>query len=187
MLKLKKVSLALMAMLMVVMLFACDGNSGNDSGNGGEQTAPTVPDNGYENGGIVNGNGDDSNLAPVMLDGVGVPNSRLERVGDDIFPNHAELTTVMAMFGIWVDWDVDTGEVSLQSMTREEIEFVVGDDVFYLDGEAITWETETPLSVVIDGELFVQGRFFRDVFGAGSAFSEGGHLHIDTYGADDMM
>jgi len=177
----------LVAAIMVATLLA-----GCGGGNGSELPTTDAPSNDYDNGNGGNDFEPDPNLQPIMLDGVGIPGSRIEHAfEDDIFISHAMIASVTEALGLAFDWNPETDEVTMQGVGGREISFVVGGTEFEVNAEMITVETfnGSPMSVVIDDELFVHVMFLRDVFGAGAAYPEGGHIHINIHaaGEDDMM
>jgi len=183
MLTFKKVSLFLLALLLVVSFAACTG------GETGEEPIEEPPyeengDDGYAIPVPPIGEIEDSDLDgihAVIVDGVGIPGSSFEMIGEDaIFPTHVGLMAIEQALGADVFWNMQTGEVSLMS-PNGFITFMVGSTDFYIDGEPITLAEE---SVRIGDEIYVPIPFFRDVFGAGSAYFEGGNVFIGMDGSD---
>ena len=102
-------------------------------------------------------------------------------VGDDaIFPTHVSLMAVDSALGMDVFWNLQTDEASFTGLNGF-VMFVVGSADFIVEGETITLDQE---SLRIDDEIYVPIQFFRDVFGAGSAYFSGGHVFIHTEGGD---
>jgi len=188
MLKLKRVSLLVLATLLALTLVACGGGESAD-----EAVEPDLPieEPGYEeeedDGYILPmppiGELPDTDwsLYPVIVDGVGIPGSSLEMIGEDaIFPTHVSLIAVDHALGMDVFWDMQTDEVSLMGRNGF-VSFVAGSANFTVDGETITLDQE---SVRIGDEIYVPIQFFRDVFGAGSAYFSDGNVFINTEGGD---
>ncbi|MCL2828864.1 MAG: copper amine oxidase N-terminal domain-containing protein [Oscillospiraceae bacterium] len=184
MLNFKKISLLLLTLLLVLSFAACADT---------ESVPPPTPeptptpieepdyeedeeeDNGYELPDI------DWGEYAVIVDGVGVPGASLETVGDSIFPTHVSLLAVAERgFGLDVFWNVQTDEVFFPGLNGN-IHFFGGSADFDVDGETITLNQE---SLRIGDEIYVPILFFRDVFGAGSAYFSGGIVSINTEGGD---
>jgi len=179
----KKVTLLLLALLVALAFAACTPDSPADEPieeppyeeNGDDGYILPVPPIGELPDDI------DWSRYPVIVDGVGVSDASFEMVGDDeIFPTHVSLMPLESVLGVDVFWNMQTNEVSFQGLNGF-ISFVVGSADFTLDGEVITLEQE---SLRIDDEIYLPLAFFRDVFGAGSAYFSGGHVYIHTEGGD---
>jgi len=97
------------------------------------------------------------------------------------FQTHVELVPVTEFLGAEVEWDQETGIVTLDGINGS-ISFTVGSNSFTVDGQVVTLNQE---SVDFYGTLYVPVLFFRDVFGMGSAYSFEGRIYINTE-ADDM-
>ena len=181
--KIKKLSILVLALAMLA-LSACTpnnggpGNQGENNGNGTE--GPGYP-NGENNGNTENGEIDWS-LYPIIIDGkVGVTAEPFIPEGE-YFPTHIPLVPVAQALNTTVNWNQDTGEVSLTGL-KGAISFVVGYELFDVDGETVALLLP---SMQIGDEIYVPITFFRNVFGMGSAFWASGHVHLYTEGVDDM-
>ncbi|MCL2367818.1 MAG: copper amine oxidase N-terminal domain-containing protein [Oscillospiraceae bacterium] len=188
MIKFKKLSLLLLALLLVLSFVACTSSPPPAEPIDTPPEEPPYEENGDDDyilpeppiGDLEDGDVDWS-LYPVIIDGVGVPGSSFEMIGEDaIFPTHVGLMSLERVLGVDVFWNLETGYVSFQGLNGF-INFVVGSADFEVDGETITLDQE---SVRIGDELYVPISFFRDVFGAGSAYFSGGHVIIDMEGED---
>jgi len=124
----------------------------------------------------------DWSLYPIIIDGsIGVAANPYFPDGDD-FPTHVPLIPIAEALNSAVNWNRDTGEVTLQGLNGS-ISFVVGDEDYDVDGETVSlWLP----SMLVDGELYVPIPFFRNIFGMGSAMWMSGHVYIDTHATDDM-
>jgi len=121
----------------------------------------------------------DWSLYPVIVDGVGVPGSSFEMIGEGaIFPTHVSLMAIERALGVDIFWNLQTDEVFFPGL-KGNIHFFAGSADFEVDGETITLDQE---SVRIGEEIYVPIQFFRDVFGAGSAYFSGGNVFIHTEG-----
>ena len=137
--------------------------------------------------GEYNDQGIDWSVYDVIIDGrIGVQNAEGIALGeDDIlgWPTHIPLIPVAEALGATVEWDADSGEVTLEGLNGE-ISFTVGTDEFQTDGREVRLNQP---SQVVDGNLYVPILFFRDVFGAASAMFAGGIIEINTEDAGDMF
>ena len=148
----KKVGLASLMIVLVLALTACGASEEETNYNGNV--------NEIESGEI------DWSRYPIIVNGVGITDS-FQTVGEDeIFPTHVPLVAVAEAFDVEVEWDEDTDEVMLEGLNGE-ITFTVGSAVFEVDGRRVTLGQP---SVEIDDTIYVPTLFFRDVFGAGSAY-----------------
>lgn len=186
----KRLSLLVLALLLIVSFAACADNSPADEpieelpveelpyeeDEEDEYDAPVPPvEEDLEEPDT------DWSQYPVIIDGVGVPGASLETVGDDeIFPTHVSLMAIERALNVDVFWNLQTGEVFFPGLNGN-IHFFVGSADFDVDGETITLAQE---SLRIGDELYVPILFFRDVFGAGSAYFSGGNVFINTEGGD---
>ena len=191
MLHFKKIALLLLTLLLVLSFAACTGSQAPDEPIDEELPIEEAPyedeDDGYAIpvppiGDIGDMDLDaDWSLYPVIVDGVGVQGASLEMIGEDeIFPTHVSLMALERALGIDVFWNLQTDEVSFPGLNGF-INFTVGTAEFDVDGEVITLEQE---SFRTDDEIYVPILFFRDVFGASSAYFAGGHVFIHTEGGD---
>ena len=125
--------------------------------------------------------GTDWSQYAVIIDGVGVPGASLQMIGEDeIFPTHVSLMALERALNTDVFWNLETDEVFFPGLNGN-IHFFAGSADFTVDGETITLAQE---ALRIDDELYVPIQFFRDVFGASSAYFSGGHVFIHTVGGD---
>jgi len=182
----KKISLLLLALLLVLSLAACaDGEPADEPIEEPPVETPGDEDDGYAIpvppiGDLEDEDDTDWSLYPVIIDGVGVPGASLETVGDEIFPTHVSLMALERGLNIDVFWNLQTDEVFFPGLNGN-IHFFAGSADFDVDGETITLDQE---SLRIGDEIYVPIPFFRDVFGAGSAYFSGGHVFIHTEGGD---
>jgi hypothetical protein len=116
----------------------------------------------------------------VIVDGVGVQGSSHRIVGDDIFPNYVSLEPVAQALGAQVS--VRGNSISLQGLSGG-ISFEIGSADFAINGTTVALDQP---ALEFDGVIYVPIPFFRDVFGAGSAFFSGGEVHISADGGDMM-
>ena len=122
----------------------------------------------------------DSDWAAIIINGESLPGSYFITVGDDIFPTHIPLIMVAEALGSIVNWNTNTGAVSLDGLNGT-ISFTVGERMYNVGRETIDWMAP---SVVIDGNLYVPIPFFRAAFGMGNAMWISGHIYIDTEACD---
>jgi len=190
MLNFKRVSLLLLALLLVFSFAACGRNTPAEE----PIEEPPIEEPGYEengdNGyelpvppiGEIDEEDIDWSLYPVIIDGVGVPGASLEMIGEDeIFPTHVSLIVVLERgLGVDVFWNLQTDEVFFPGLNGN-VHFFAGSADFEVDGETITLGQE---SLRIGDEIYVPILFFRDVFGAGSAYFSGGNVFINLEGGD---
>jgi len=184
----KKISLLLLALLLALSFAACTDNAPAEE----PIEEPPVEEPGYYED-------DDGYLLPVppigeideetdwsqysvIVNGVGVLGASFTMIGDDaIFPTHVSLMAVAERgFHADVFWNVQTDEVFFPGLNGN-IHFFAGSAEFTVEGETITLEQE---SLRIGDEIYVPIQFFRDVFGAGSAYFLDGHVFIDIEGGD---
>ena len=120
---------------------------------------------------------------PIVINGEGITNA-VQTIGEDaIWPTHVPIVAVAEKLGEEVTVDGTTNEVTLNGLNGA-ISFTVGSSDFSVDGQTVTLPDS---SVEVDGIIYVPIRFFRDVFGAPSAFVDGGHVYINTLAAEGDM
>jgi len=192
MLTFKRISLLLLALLLALTLVACGGGEPAES----VEPDPPIAEPGYEEeeddgyltpvppiGEIPDSEFEDADWSvyPVIIDGVGVPGSSFEMIGDDaIFPTHVSLMAIERALGVDIFWNLQTDEVFFPGL-KGNIHFFVGTTEFAVDGETIILDQE---SLRMGEEIYVPIQFFRDVFGASSAYFSGGNVFINTEGGD---
>jgi len=192
----KKPAMLVLALLLLLSFAACGG--GEPAARPAETPPAEEPidcepideedeDNGYEiplpptEEDLDDFDDTDWSVYPVIINGVGVPGASLEMVGEDeIFPTHVSLMAIERALDVDVFWNMQTNEVSFPGLNGF-ISFVVGSADFTVAGETITLEQE---SLRIDDEIYLPIPFFRDVFGADSAYFSGGHVFIDFEDGD---
>ena len=119
----------------------------------------------------------------IIVDGVGLAGVFARSVSDeDSFLTHVPLKAVAGFLGADVNWDQDTGEVTLEGL-KGPIAFTVGSNDFDVAGETVTLYHA---AMEFYGDVYVPVLFFRDVFGMGSVYSLCGQVIINTE-PDDMM
>ena len=120
----------------------------------------------------------------IFVNGVGLPGvNAFMPDEEDLFPSHVPLIAVLEALGAAPsEWDHDTSEVTVEGLNGT-ITFAVGSNMFLVDGETI--ELFHP-ALEHNGQIYVPLLFFRDVYGVGSAFSEGGSIFISDEAIDDM-
>ena len=127
----------------------------------------------------------DWSMFPIIIDGnTGVAADWYTVDGED-FPTHIPLMPVAeglrVLETVAID-DADPQIITLEGLNGT-ITFTVGSNEFAVDGNTVElWHS----SLLVNDEVYVPISFFRDVFGMGAASWMGGHVHLDTHGADDM-
>lgn len=161
--KLKKISIAVLAVMLVFVLVACAGDytNGNDD----------VNENEYAHNDAVQNDADMPEFSPVFVNGENVAGARVLR-DEDYFPTHVELAPVAVALGIEMTWDEETGEVVVQMVSDKDIEITL------VAGEGYD-------SILAEGVLYLPVLFFRNELGVTNVFVSGGEVHMSTH-ADDM-
>ena len=136
--------------------------------------------------GLVACNDTDEEYSPltgqtVIIDGTTTLSVDLHTPAGESFPTHLPLVPVVDALGSSVEWNEATGNVSLMGRSGP-ISFTVGSGMYTVGGQVVNM----PTSIIINDEVYVPIRFFRDAFGMGSSVWMSGHVHIDTHGMDDM-
>ena len=117
----------------------------------------------------------------IVVDGVGLAGAFPRfAADDDLFASLVPLKAVAGFLGAEVNWNYDSGEVSLEGLNGT-ISFDAGSEKFTVAGETVTLNQP---SAVYYGDIYVPIRFFSEVFGMGSAYSIGGQIFIDTNESD---
>jgi len=98
-------------------------------------------------------------------------------------PTHVTLLPVLAALEAGVNASYEPSGMVTVEGRKGEITFNTGSEDFTVNGETITLPYA---SFVNDGTIYVPLLFFREVFGVGSAFFEGGYIFIDDEEAPDM-
>ena len=119
----------------------------------------------------------------IVIDGEGLVGPLALFLDEDMdFQTHVELAPVAEFLGSEVEWNQETGEVTMEGRIGQ-ISFMVGSNEFTVDGQTVTLHHE---AVDFYGSLYVPVLFFRDVFGMGAAYSFEGRIYINT-DEDDMQ
>ena len=155
--------------LFTLALVACGSPAYSNDETTTTQTTTTEPEIDFDN------------LSDVWVDDQNVPGASLLR-DEDGFPTHVSLLPVLAMFNLAVG--MEDGVVTMTGLGEREITFTIGSNEFDVDGETVELYGESLREY--DG-IYVPVAFFRTVFGAGSAATMSGELHIGTHAPDDMF
>jgi len=116
----------------------------------------------------------------IFIDGEGLADANAIFVGDDaIFPTHVPVEAVANAFGVQVSWDRDTNIVTMEGLNGA-VSFVIGSEDYVVNGETVTIQA----SLDFYGTVYVPIRFFSEVFGAGSAYSQHGQIFINIAESD---
>jgi len=117
----------------------------------------------------------------VVIDGEGLVGPHALFMDFDVYhQTHVELIPVAEFLGSEVEWNQETGEVTLEGRNGS-IFFVVGSNDFTVNGETVTLYHA---SEDFYGMLVVPVLFFSDVFGMASAYSFEGRIYIDSVETD---
>ncbi|MCL2528060.1 MAG: copper amine oxidase N-terminal domain-containing protein [Defluviitaleaceae bacterium] len=127
--------------------------------------------------------GIDWSLYPIIIDGErGVAANWHTASGED-FPTHIPFIPVAEALGAVFSIEYSDPQVVTVEGLNGTIVFTVGSYDFDVEGNAIElWQP----SLLVDGNIYVPIAFFRNIYGMGNAAWMGGHVHLDTHGADDM-
>ena len=183
----RKIALLLALVVAAFGLAACGGTNGGDP-----TPAPPAPTPEYQSPSTLPEELDPEDLVDlewpeddIFVDGVALSGVRARKISEDeLFPTHVPLFAVADALGMTGGffWDADAGEVTLEGLIGT-ITLTIDSNVFTVNGETV--ELFHP-AIKYEDEIYVPLLFFRDVFGAGSAFSEGGQIFISSE-EDDMQ
>lgn len=117
----------------------------------------------------------------IIVDGVPLANANFRMVGEgEIFPTHVPLDAVAQALGFGPSfWNTEMNEVEIETINGM-VYFTLGEELFFIDGAGSV--SLTAPAVEYDGIIYVPIAFFREVFGAGTAHFDGGHVFIATEG-----
>jgi len=119
----------------------------------------------------------------VIVNGRPVTGGFYETAAGEDMPTHITLLPVLAALEAKVNASYGPSGLVTVEGRKGEITFNNDSADFTVNGETIALPHA---SFVIDGTIYVPFLFFREVFGVGSAYFEGGHVFIDDEAAPDM-